>query len=144
MQRILFGDWIRIISSQTRTWSLSSPRGKLRSLHCMIIKVTFQIIHSYWPQYHYLLPFDYQSGEFGNYGKGTSTAFVRVFAALGWATDLKTVTTDAIKKGLAKAVDTGKPVVDCLTQASEEELLVIPKEHYLVRETLEWSRYVFF
>lgn len=93
--------------------------------------------NSYWPQYHYLLPFDYQSGEFGNYGKGTSTALVRVFAAIGWATDLKTVTTDAIKKGLAKAVDTGKPVVDCLTQASEEELLTIPKEHYLVREHME-------
>jgi stearoyl-CoA desaturase (Delta-9 desaturase) len=60
-----------------------------------------------------------------------------VFAALGWATDLKTVTTDAIKKGLAKAVDTGKPVVDCLTKASQEELLSIPKEHYLTREHLE-------
>lgn len=85
----------------------------------------------------YKLYFSYQSGEFGNYGKGTSTALVRVFAALGWATDLKTVTTDAVKKGLANAVDTGKPVVDCLTLASEEELLTIPKEHYLAREQLE-------
>lgn len=83
------------------------------------------------------MPFDYQSGEFGNYGKGTSTAVVRVLAALGWATDLKTVTTDAVKKGLAKAVDTGRPVVDCLTQASEEEMVTIPKEHYLTREHLD-------
>jgi stearoyl-CoA desaturase (Delta-9 desaturase) len=50
---------------------------------------------------------------------------------------LKTVTSDAIKRGLAKAVDTGKPVVNCLTQAAEEDLLTIPKEHYLVREHLE-------
>lgn len=61
----------------------------------------------------------------------------RVLAALGWISDLKTVTTDAVKKGLAKAVDSGKPVIDCLKQASEEELLTLPKEHYLVREQLE-------
>lgn len=29
----------------------------------------FLVTKSYWPQYHYLLPFDYQTGEFGNYGK---------------------------------------------------------------------------
>lgn len=28
----------------------------------------FLVTKSYWPQYHYLLPFDYQTGEFGNYG----------------------------------------------------------------------------
>lgn len=29
----------------------------------------FLVTKSYWPQYHYLLPWDYQTGEFGNYGK---------------------------------------------------------------------------
>lgn len=29
----------------------------------------FIITKSYWPLYHYLLPFDYQTGEFGSYGK---------------------------------------------------------------------------
>ena len=29
----------------------------------------FIITKSYWPQYHYLLPRDYQTGEFGDYGK---------------------------------------------------------------------------
>lgn len=29
----------------------------------------FLVTRSYWPQYHHLLPFDYQTGEFGNYGK---------------------------------------------------------------------------
>lgn len=29
----------------------------------------FLVTKSYWPQYHYLLPFDYQTGEFGDYGK---------------------------------------------------------------------------
>lgn len=29
----------------------------------------FLVTKSYWPYYHYLLPSDYQSGEFGDYGK---------------------------------------------------------------------------
>lgn len=84
-----------------------------------------------------MLSWDYQCGEFGNYGKGSSTALIRVFAALGLATELKTVTTEAVKKGLAKAVDTGKPIVECLKEAGDEELLNIPKEHYLNPEHLE-------
>ena len=99
--------------------------------------MVFLVTKSYWPQYHYLLSWDYQSGEFGNYGKGCSTAMIRVFAALGMATDLKTVTTEAVKKGLAKAVDTGRSIVECLKEAGEEELLTIPKEHYLINEHLE-------
>lgn len=62
---------------------------------------------------------------------------IRVCAALGIATDLKTVTTEAVKKGLAKAVDTGRSIVECLKEAGEEELLTIPKEHYLINEHLE-------
>lgn len=120
-----------LINSAHFIWGLDKNHKQSDS------NMVFIVTKSYWPQYHYLLPFDYQSGEFGNYGKGSSTALVRVFAALGWAQDLKTCTSDAIKKGLARAVDTGKPVVDCLTQASEEEFLTLPKEHYLIREHLE-------
>lgn len=36
----------------------------------------FLVTKSYWPQYHYLLPFDYQTGEFGNYGKHLMLWFV--------------------------------------------------------------------
>lgn len=36
----------------------------------------FLVTKSYWPQYHYLLPFDYQTGEFGNYGTQEFFSFV--------------------------------------------------------------------
>lgn len=36
----------------------------------------FLVTKSYWPQYHYLLPFDYQTGEFGNYGKHLQSRFI--------------------------------------------------------------------
>lgn len=83
------------------------------------------------------MSYDYQSGEFGNYGEGTSTGLIRVLAAMGWATELKTITSDAVRKGLAMAVDTGREVVDCLKEASEDDMKNLSADHYLHREHLE-------
>ncbi|XP_055324506.1 acyl-CoA Delta-9 desaturase [Sitodiplosis mosellana] len=94
----------------------------------------FLVTKSYWPQYHYLLPFDYQTGEFGNYGSGCTTALIRVFAALGLAENLKTMTSDACKVGLSRSVDTGCPLVDCLTDAGKESMERLPRNHYLNKD----------
>lgn len=56
---------------------------------------------------------------------------------MGWATELKTITSDAVRKGLAMAVDTGREIVDCLKQASEEEMKNLPADHYLRNDHLE-------
>lgn len=98
--------------------------------------MVFIVTKSYWPQYHYLLPFDYQSGEFGSYGSGCTTAFIRIFAAIGMATKLQTMTTEAVKKGLTMAVDSGRPIVDCLKQAGAEDMCNLQREHYLKNERL--------
>lgn len=52
-----------LVNSAHFIWGLE--KGKKQSDSNMVFLVT----RSYWPQYHYLLPWDYQSGEFGNYGK---------------------------------------------------------------------------
>lgn len=70
-----------------------------------------------WPQYHYLLPWDYKSGEYGTYGSGCSTAFIRIWAALGLAYDLRTIDSNGVKLALADAAKTGKPVTECLNAA---------------------------
>lgn len=67
-------------------------------------------------------------------GSGCSTALIRIFAALGMATELKTMTSDACKIGLARAVDTGRPVVECLFEAGNENLERLPKDHYLNKD----------
>lgn len=67
-------------------------------------------------------------------GTGCSTAFIRVFAAMGIASDLQTMTSEAVKTGLIRAVDTNRPVVDCLTEAGREALENIPKDHYLTKD----------
>lgn len=70
-------------------------------------------------------------------GDGMTTAFIRVCAALGLAEDLQTMTTDAVKKGLTMAVDSGRPVVECLKEAGNEAMYHMQKEHYLQNERLK-------
>lgn len=51
-----------LISSAHFIWGLDKKHKPSDS------NMIFLVTKSYWPQYHYLLPFDYQTGEFGNYG----------------------------------------------------------------------------
>lgn len=52
-----------LVNSAHFIWALSSSFKPSDSNSIFIITKT------YWPQYHYLLPCDYQTGEFGDYGK---------------------------------------------------------------------------
>lgn len=119
-----------LINSAHLIWGLDKNHKQSDS------NMVFVVTKSYWPQYHYLLPFDYQSGEFGTYGSGCTTAFIRVCAAMGMATKLQTMTTEAVKKGLTMAVDSGRPIVDCLKQAGAEDMCNLQREHYLKNERL--------
>jgi stearoyl-CoA desaturase (delta-9 desaturase) len=64
-----------------------------------------------------MLPWDYQTGEFGNYGKGCTSTFIRIWAAMGWATELRTVDASSIRNALVTSVQTKKPVIDCICDA---------------------------
>ncbi|XP_037956477.1 acyl-CoA desaturase isoform X2 [Teleopsis dalmanni] len=94
----------------------------------------FFITKSYWPQYHYILPNDYQSGEFGEYSQDCITAIIRVFAALDLATDLNTISSVAVRNGLTVAVETGRPILECIQEAGLRDMQLMPKNHFLNRE----------
>lgn len=52
-----------LITSSHLIWGLDKKHKPSDS------NMIFLVTKSYWPQYHYLLPFDYQSDEYGSYGK---------------------------------------------------------------------------
>ncbi|XP_049696311.2 acyl-CoA Delta-9 desaturase [Helicoverpa armigera] len=91
----------------------------------------FILTKTFWPHYHYLVPYDYKSGEYGTYDCGCSSAFIRVWAALGLATNLQTVETHTIQKALADAARTQKDLKTCIDEAVVNQKL--PEEHYLKR-----------
>jgi len=55
-----------------------------------------------WHNYHHVFPWDYKTAELGNYRMNMTTAFIDFFAKIGWAYDLKTVSTDIIKKRIER------------------------------------------
>lgn len=42
-----------------------------------------------WHNYHHVFPWDYKTGELGDYTYNLTTAFIDTFAKLGWAYDRK-------------------------------------------------------
>lgn len=79
--------------------------------------MVFFVNKSYWTQYHYLAPFDYLTGEYGDYGSGFTTKFIKVCEALEIARDLRTISSDDVKAAVYKSVHDKIPLKDCLAEA---------------------------
>ncbi|XP_017076813.2 acyl-CoA Delta12-desaturase-like [Drosophila eugracilis] len=58
-----------------------------------------------WHNYHHVFPWDYKTAEFGKYSLNFTTAFIDFFAKIGWAYDLKTVSSEIIKKRVKRTGD---------------------------------------
>uniref|UniRef100_A0A7G3AHJ2 Putative fatty acid desaturase n=2 Tax=Lutzomyia longipalpis TaxID=7200 RepID=A0A7G3AHJ2_LUTLO len=58
-----------------------------------------------WHNYHHVFPWDYKTAELGNYRLNTTTAFIDFFAKVGWAYNLKTVSSDIIEKRVKRTGD---------------------------------------
>lgn len=58
-----------------------------------------------WHNYHHVFPWDYKTSELGFYRFNFTTAFIDFCAKIGWAYDLKTASSDMIKRRVEKAGD---------------------------------------
>ena len=69
----------------------------------------FLLNKSYWPNYHYLLPWDWKTGEFGGYNRGFTTYYIRVCFAIGLVTSPKTVSSQGVRHVLSLVADKKSP-----------------------------------
>jgi len=68
-----------------------------------------------WHNYHHVFPWDYKAAELGNYKFNFTTAFIDLFTKVGWAYDLKTTSSEFVRKrasrtGLIKCQDGRVPL----------------------------------
>lgn len=84
---------------------------------------------SYWVQYHYIVPWDYLTSEYGTYGIDCTSKFIRVCEALGYAFNLKSLSSEAARDALYKSLNENKSFADCI--AEEEEKITVSIEEYL-------------
>ncbi|XP_034174559.2 acyl-CoA Delta-9 desaturase [Osmia lignaria lignaria] len=93
----------------------------------------FFVKKSCWPMYHYAVPWDWKSGEFGTYDSGCSTFFIKMWYELGLINDLQTVDTDSIREVLHRVARKKLPLNEGLTQLKEISVYNIQKEKLLIR-----------
>ena len=58
-----------------------------------------------WHNYHHVFPWDYKAAELGTYRTNFTTAFIDMFARIGWAYDLKTVSDEMVRRRAARTGD---------------------------------------
>jgi len=58
-----------------------------------------------WHNYHHAFPWDYKTAELGDYGLNSTTLFIDLFAKIGWAYDLKSVSKEIIKTRVERTGD---------------------------------------
>lgn len=58
-----------------------------------------------WHNYHHIFPWDYKTGELGNYDYNAAGGLIELFAKIGWAYDLRTVSMDMIQKRATRTGD---------------------------------------
>ncbi|XP_001599579.1 acyl-CoA Delta(11) desaturase [Nasonia vitripennis] len=94
----------------------------------------FLLNKSYWPNYHYLLPWDYKCGEFGNYDRGCSTFFIKMWENLGLVDSLKTASSESIRDALYRAASQKLDVPEALESvkkiADEETIKAKLRYHH--------------
>lgn len=58
-----------------------------------------------WHNYHHTFPWDYKTAELGEYSVNLTALFIDCMAKIGWAYDLKTVSSDIIQKRVERTGD---------------------------------------
>lgn len=58
-----------------------------------------------WHNYHHVFPWDYKTGELGNYSLNITTGFIDTFARLGWAYDRKFVSPEMVRRRADRSGD---------------------------------------
>ncbi|XP_043273754.1 acyl-CoA Delta-9 desaturase-like [Venturia canescens] len=58
-----------------------------------------------WHNYHHVFPWDYKTGELGDYSLNVTTGFIDAFAKIGWAYDRKHVSRDMIRRRANRSGD---------------------------------------
>nr|XP_033329813.1 acyl-CoA Delta(11) desaturase isoform X1 [Megalopta genalis]XP_033329814.1 acyl-CoA Delta(11) desaturase isoform X1 [Megalopta genalis] len=56
----------------------------------------FAITKSNWPNYHYMVPWDWKTSEFGKYDEGCGTFFIKMWGEMGFAKKMRTTSAEDV------------------------------------------------
>ncbi|XP_014600679.1 PREDICTED: acyl-CoA Delta(11) desaturase [Polistes canadensis] len=80
----------------------------------------FFLNKSYWMNYHYLLPWDWKSTEFGTYNKGLTIIMIKILKDMNFVHLPKTISSEDIRVALLKCANKEASWEDNLFQLKEQ------------------------
>lgn len=69
------------------------------------VAVSIAALGEGWHNYHHVFPWDYKTGELGDYSFNITTGFIDAFARLGWAYDRKYVSPEMVRRRAHRSGD---------------------------------------
>ncbi|KAK9302925.1 hypothetical protein QLX08_005197 [Tetragonisca angustula] len=115
-----------LVNSARLVWSMEGKKMQPYSISM------FFLTKSFWPVYHYIIPWDWKCGEFGSYASGFTTFFIKVWHDLGFidlpqttdTEDIRTMLHDVSKKKMTFANGLDKLKEKSIYKAKEVKLMV--------------------
>ncbi|KAL7728088.1 hypothetical protein ACLKA6_002235 [Drosophila palustris] len=91
------------VNSVAHMWGNKPYDKKISSVEVPLVSLL--AMGEGWHNYHHVFPWDYKTGEFGNYTLNITTGFIDFCARLGLASGRKSVSPDMVKRRAAKCGD---------------------------------------
>lgn len=75
--------------------------------------------------YHHVFPWDYKNGELGSYGTNHAAAFIDLFAKIGWAYNVRSVSPEMIQKRAMRSGDGSRHVAagGSILSSSDDQII---------------------
>lgn len=97
----------------------------------------FFLTKSFWPMYHYMVPWDWKCGEFGSYADGCATFFIKIWHELGYVTLLQTTDSEDVRGMLHEVSKKKMTLAEGLEKLKEKSMYNAKKMKLMVRNWAE-------
>ncbi|CAK9795431.1 Acyl-CoA Delta-9 desaturase [Anthophora quadrimaculata] len=115
-----------LVNSAWLIWNIKGNKIPPDSISVFLIK------QSFWPSYHYMVPWDWKCGEFGTYGNGCGSFLIKIWYELEMVSDLQTNSTEDIRKMLHEVSKKKITLNDGIEQLKEASILHATTEKLLI------------
>lgn len=92
---------------------------------------------SFWPMYHYMVPWDWKCGEFGSYADGWATFFIKIWHELGYVTLLQTTDSEDVREMLHEVSKKKMTLAEGLGKLKEKSMYNAKRMKLMVRNWAE-------
>ncbi|XP_075974965.1 acyl-CoA Delta-9 desaturase-like [Anticarsia gemmatalis] len=97
-----------LVNSAAHLWGIKPYDKNINPVETK--PVSLVVLGEGFHNYHHTFPWDYKTAELGGYSLNITKMFIDFMAKIGWAYDLKTVSTDVIQKRVKRTGDGTHPV----------------------------------